>query len=257
MNPLLLGIAGIATYLAVHEARRKSHATSKRLRRNPATAYDVFLNRKRIDTVFQSGKSDADEVKRSLVNHDGYDPDIVVRKARRRKVKANPGRSRFTSNMLERELNKYNAAHGLTDATGKFILDSAYNMTAVRWQIAGKSSQHDVTGLGTPREALEKWYGRREDFVKRYAQKSNPKRRKHSRRNPEDVHLSPRPKIGQHVSCPADRGDAAFNGHISHIGLSPQSHGNRKFYWITVRRSGGRSGGVWPSHRLGFRYTGP
>ena len=59
-------------------------------------AWDVFLRDDRavadrandwtnhywkwIDTVFDSEK-DADEVKRSLINHDGYDPRIVVRRA--------------------------------------------------------------------------------------------------------------------------------------------------------------------------------
>jgi hypothetical protein len=52
--------------------------------RNPATAYNVYLGTKLIDTVFQSGKSDADEVRRSLINHDGYDRDIRVVKARRK-----------------------------------------------------------------------------------------------------------------------------------------------------------------------------
>jgi hypothetical protein len=46
-------------------------------------AFDVFLNGKNIDTVFYSegAKVDADEVKRSLINHDGYDSAIVVKKA--------------------------------------------------------------------------------------------------------------------------------------------------------------------------------
>ena len=44
-------------------------------------AWNVYLNGKLIDTVFDMEK-DANEVKRSLVNHDGYDSRIVVRKAR-------------------------------------------------------------------------------------------------------------------------------------------------------------------------------
>ena len=46
------------------------------------TAWDIYLNGKWIDTVFGMEK-DADEVKRSLINHDGYDWRIVVRKARK------------------------------------------------------------------------------------------------------------------------------------------------------------------------------
>jgi hypothetical protein len=50
-----------------------------------STAYDVYLNNKLIDTVFQSGPSTPEEVKKSLINHDGYDPGIVVKKARKKK----------------------------------------------------------------------------------------------------------------------------------------------------------------------------
>lgn len=43
-------------------------------------AYTVYLDGKEIDTVFYSEKDDPgpEEVKRSLVNHDGYDPSITV-----------------------------------------------------------------------------------------------------------------------------------------------------------------------------------
>jgi hypothetical protein len=46
--------------------------------------FDVYLHGKCIDTVFYSAsaKVDTDEVRRSLIDHDGYDPAIVV-KARR------------------------------------------------------------------------------------------------------------------------------------------------------------------------------
>ena len=51
--------------------------------------FNVYLNGKHIDKVFQSrdrkGKpADAAEVKRSLVEHDGYDPAITVRRDRAR-----------------------------------------------------------------------------------------------------------------------------------------------------------------------------
>lgn len=44
-------------------------------------AFNVYLNGKKIDTVFYStGASvDRDEVRRSLIDHDGYDPAISVR----------------------------------------------------------------------------------------------------------------------------------------------------------------------------------
>lgn len=45
-------------------------------------AYDVYLNGKHIDTVFWVDNSDADEVKHSLINHDGYDKRIIVKQVK-------------------------------------------------------------------------------------------------------------------------------------------------------------------------------
>lgn len=42
-------------------------------------AWNVYLNGRLIDTVFATGY-DAEEMKRSLINHDGYDPRIRVKK---------------------------------------------------------------------------------------------------------------------------------------------------------------------------------
>ena len=47
-----------------------------------ATAWDVFLRGKLIDTVFYDDSyKTADEVRRSLIGHDGYDPAITVRRS--------------------------------------------------------------------------------------------------------------------------------------------------------------------------------
>lgn len=56
-------------------------------------AFDVFLRGKEIDTVFYSPGDTitAEEVKRSLVEDDGYDSAIVVKK-RRRTIRANPAK---------------------------------------------------------------------------------------------------------------------------------------------------------------------
>ena len=48
-------------------------------------AYKVWLGNKHIDTVFWVDNSDKEEVKRSLINHDGYDPAIEVTQERKRK----------------------------------------------------------------------------------------------------------------------------------------------------------------------------
>lgn len=51
--------------------------------------YDIYLNGKIIDTISYMIRITNKEVKKSLVNHDGYDSNIVIRKRRNKKV-ANP-----------------------------------------------------------------------------------------------------------------------------------------------------------------------
>jgi hypothetical protein len=54
---------------------------------NRLRAFNVYLYGRLIDTIFY-GASDtitADEVRRSLIDHDGYDPSIVVREQRKEK----------------------------------------------------------------------------------------------------------------------------------------------------------------------------
>lgn len=55
--------------------------------RRPAQTFDVYIGRKLIDTVFYgaSDKVTTDEVRRALIEHDGYDPAIRVVKRRRPK----------------------------------------------------------------------------------------------------------------------------------------------------------------------------
>jgi hypothetical protein len=43
--------------------------------------YDVYLNEELIDTIWFDESYKLEEVWSSLVNHDGYDSDIVVMKA--------------------------------------------------------------------------------------------------------------------------------------------------------------------------------
>ena len=45
--------------------------------------WNVYLNGRLIDTVFFTPDCDADYVKRALVDHDGYNPAIVVRRNNR------------------------------------------------------------------------------------------------------------------------------------------------------------------------------
>lgn len=48
-------------------------------------AYTVTLNGIWVDKIFYTSNVDPDDVKSSLVTHDGYDPDIVVMRERKRK----------------------------------------------------------------------------------------------------------------------------------------------------------------------------
>lgn len=45
--------------------------------------FNVYLNGKNIDAVFydRAAKVDREEVRRSLINHDGYNPGITVRES--------------------------------------------------------------------------------------------------------------------------------------------------------------------------------
>ena len=52
----------------------------------PQDTFDVYLNGKHIDALsVKSGTYDREEMKASLVNHDGYDPSIQVKKRKARK----------------------------------------------------------------------------------------------------------------------------------------------------------------------------
>jgi len=69
------------------------------------------------------------------------------------------------------------------------------------------------------------------------------------------IQLHRMPKVGDYVKCPADRGDPAFYGTITHVTEKVETniHGV-KYVWCVVKAaSHGCNGGVWPSHRLGYR----
>jgi len=62
------------------------------------------------------------------------------------------------------------------------------------------------------------------------------------------------PQIRQIVRCPANRGDSAYTGRITHVGADVQTNiSGIRFVWVTVRRSDADRSAVWPSHRLGFK----
>jgi hypothetical protein len=99
---------------------------------------------------------------------------------------------RYTYNSLLADVEEFNIAQGLTDATGKFVVSAAYGSNGVDFQIAGSSGIHQVTGLtGTPREARDQWMIRRYDAIRQFKNKRyNPRgNRGHHRRNPWSARL--------------------------------------------------------------------
>ena len=46
------------------------------------TNWNIYLGKKLIDSVYYTKDCDADYVRRSLINHDGYHPNITVRKVK-------------------------------------------------------------------------------------------------------------------------------------------------------------------------------
>lgn len=62
------------------------------------------------------------------------------------------------------------------------------------------------------------------------------------------------PKIGDMVNCPADRGDAAYRGKVTHVsGAMQKSHQGVLYAWVSVEHPSRTSRHVRPSNRLGFK----
>lgn len=70
-----------ANYIGA-KPKRRSRGAAEGPRR--MAAFDVYQAGKHVDTVFYSGSVSADEVRRELVEHDGYDGSIEVRARQRR-----------------------------------------------------------------------------------------------------------------------------------------------------------------------------
>lgn len=56
----------------------------KKVEESTKYAFDVFKDGKKIDTVFSTSDS-AEEMKKSLIDHDGYDSDISVKLRKEKK----------------------------------------------------------------------------------------------------------------------------------------------------------------------------
>lgn len=118
---LAAGVVGIGA-AALQE--RKGSGSAARVHRGSGVAYNVYLRGKLIDTVFQSGMSTVDEVKRSLIDHDGYDPAIRVTKAARSSGSGSMARSsKLTKKRLDKDEALFDRRFGglVTDENGDNI----------------------------------------------------------------------------------------------------------------------------------------
>lgn len=118
---LAAGVVGIGA-AALQE--RKGSGSAARVHRGSGVAYNVYLRGKLIDTVFQSGVSTVDEVKRSLIDHDGYDPAIRVTKAARSSGSGSMARSsKLTKKRLDKDEALFDRRFGglVTDENGDNI----------------------------------------------------------------------------------------------------------------------------------------
>lgn len=78
--------------IAYDEAGKTVKKAVKKNPVSPLVAYDVYLHGELIDTVFYQPSYSIGEIRDSLVNHDGYDPEIVVKKERVKTVLKNPAK---------------------------------------------------------------------------------------------------------------------------------------------------------------------
>ena len=119
---LAASVVGIGA--AAMQERRKGSGSAARVHRGSGVAYNVYLRGKLIDTVFQSGMSTVDEVKRSLIDHDGYDPAIRVTKAARSSGSGSMARSsKLTQKRLDADEAMFDRRFGglVTDENGDNI----------------------------------------------------------------------------------------------------------------------------------------
>jgi hypothetical protein len=123
----------------VQPFRYSDTASRMKARRNPTSnAWNVYLNGKLIDTVFYSAgaKVTADEVKRSLVNHDGYDPGIVVRRSNRF-GKKNPLTARESARLIRKARSFMGSAKDEFTSRGRHYRYGQASGVAAAVQLAG------------------------------------------------------------------------------------------------------------------------
>lgn len=91
-KPTREAVAKAMSYSFMRNVKNGEHtipAAPKSRKKNPSHAYNVYLNGRLTDTVFMSYNASVKEVRDNLVNHDGYDSRITVRK--RAVKRTNPG----------------------------------------------------------------------------------------------------------------------------------------------------------------------
>jgi hypothetical protein len=132
---------------------------------NPLQAFDVYLRGKKIDTIFygQNVKVDVDEVKRSLVGHDGYDSAIRVVKQRRRKAAKNPVRK---TDPLDKKIGE--AWHRLASGVQVSVMDIPRIFRDVRLEVSAGTELDAAVRLA----------------IARYQVNRNPRRGRSVKKNP-------------------------------------------------------------------------
>jgi len=120
-------------------------------------AFKVYLGGKRIDTVFFDSSMTAEQVKRSLVSHDGYSPRIRVTKVK----KANPSGGR-TLTKLEKKVRaaKKAADRRVAVALAKYLRRENPGKKVVGAKVVkGKGGKRTITPIFGTKKTMDR--GRR------------------------------------------------------------------------------------------------
>lgn len=148
--------------------------------------FKVFLNKKEIDEVFfTDGVMTEEEVKKSLVEHDGYDPNIVVKKASVQKTAAQLETMNFKKKTVN-EKDFYSKAYG-NDALAKGLTKNYKPQGRAFPKVAAKSKKQEYPFVPNPKattpekgkEYFDKAYGDNQftsKLIKKYKQgkRANP-----------------------------------------------------------------------------------
>jgi hypothetical protein len=123
--------------------------------------FDVFLGKKHIDTVFLTPGTTAGDVRRSLINHDGYDPRIAVigKSYPGRKTKKNPSRVEELRRFSLSKGDSYAEADRIAKAYERDIAAGAYKTPRKRKAAKKNPSQTKLAVRALDRSRTKAKYG--------------------------------------------------------------------------------------------------